>query len=89
MLHQIELRHTARLALKFRRRDAYEFSENIPGVVEGQRLVEIAGEQVTLQMLFRHMDIRFNRPAKDQLKALMEAIFNRNVTMLSALQCVT
>ena len=48
LLHQVQLGHALRLTFKFRSRNAHQFAQHIPGIVEGQGLVEVTGKQVTL-----------------------------------------
>ena len=44
LLYQIEFGHAFRLALEFLGRNADQLAQHVAGVVESQRLVEIAGE---------------------------------------------
>ena len=48
LLHQVQLGHALRLALEFRGRNTHQFAQHIPGIVEGQGLVEVTGKKITL-----------------------------------------
>ena len=48
LLHQVQLGHALRLAFKFRSRNAHQFAQHVPGIVERQGLIEVAGKKVTL-----------------------------------------
>src|SRR5260370_10764978 len=48
LLHQIQPGHTSRRAFKLGRGNADQLGENVAGVVEGQRLIEVAGENIFL-----------------------------------------
>ena len=66
LLHQVEFGHAFRLALEFLGRNANQLAQHVTGVVESQRLVEVAGEQVVFDRLAAHTSIRFRRVAEDQ-----------------------
>jgi len=51
LLHQVQLRHAPRLALEFLRRNPHQLTEHVAGVVEAERLVKVAGEDVSLAFL--------------------------------------
>ena len=47
LLHQVQLGHALRLAFEFRSRNAHQFAQHIPGIVEGQGLIEVTGKKIT------------------------------------------
>jgi hypothetical protein len=61
LLYQVQLGHALRFSFKFRGRNAHQFAQYIPGIVERQGLIEVAGKQVPLQWFVTHMAIRFIR----------------------------
>ena len=58
LLDEVEAGHAGSFALEFSRRNADEFGEDVAGVVEGQRLVKVAGENVFLAGCVTHVLIR-------------------------------
>src|ERR1700686_762198 len=67
LLHQVDLRHSLRLALELFRRNADEFREHVAGIVEGERLVEVAREDVAFERIICHtysIRVRLQRPIK-------------------------
>src|ERR1700688_1131124 len=48
LLHEVDLRHAFCFAFKFSGRNADEFSQHVARIIEGERLIEVAREDVTL-----------------------------------------
>ena len=61
LLHQVDLGHPLGLALELLGRNADQFGQHVAGIIEGERLVEVAGENVTFQKFVCHIAIRFAR----------------------------
>src|SRR5437667_12077438 len=68
LLHQVEPRHAGGFALELRGWNANQFGEHVAGVVEGQRLVEVAGENVFLAGNVIHSIIRLRWGSNDGKK---------------------
>lgn len=59
LLHQINFRHSLCFALKLGGRNSDQFGEHVTGIVKGERLIEIARENVAFQGFIYHMVLRF------------------------------
>jgi hypothetical protein len=46
LLNQVQLRHALGLALEFLHRNAEQLAQHVTRIVEGQRLIEVAGKQI-------------------------------------------
>ena len=59
LLHETDLGHSFSFAFELRGGNANQFGEHVAGIVEGERLVEVARENVAFQRLVCHITIRF------------------------------
>jgi hypothetical protein len=48
LLHQVKFGHPFRFPFKFRGWNTHKFAQDVSGVIEGQRLIKITGEEVAL-----------------------------------------
>ena len=55
LLNQVQFRHALDFALEFLDRNAQQFAQDVTRIVEGQRLVEIAGKQIVFPMFNSHV----------------------------------
>ena len=55
LLDEVEFRHTRRLAFELVGPDAENLTQDVTGVVERERLVEVAGEQIAFDGLVGHV----------------------------------
>src|SRR5207248_2844553 len=62
LLHQIQPRHPSRFTLELVCRDSHQLRQNIPGVVEGQRLVKITGKNKFFQRRVDHELLDYGGP---------------------------
>ena len=54
LLHQVDLRHALGFALEVLGGNANQFGEHVPGIVERERLVEVARENIAFERLICH-----------------------------------
>jgi len=59
LLYQVDLGHALGFALEFLGGNPNQFGEHVARIIEGERLVEVAGENVAFQELVCHIAIRF------------------------------
>ena len=55
LLHQVDLGHSLGLALELLGGNADQFGEHVAGIVEGERLVKVARENVAFQKFVCHI----------------------------------
>src|SRR5882762_2262426 len=55
LLNQVQLRHALDFALEFLDRNAQQLAQDVTRIVEGQRLIEVAGKQIVLPMFNSHV----------------------------------
>ena len=66
LLHQVQSRHAGGFALELLGWNTDQFGQNIAGIVEGERLVEVAGENKFFDRWVSHHFIRLRRVLKDE-----------------------
>src|SRR5208282_212571 len=54
LLHQVQFGHAGGLALELPGRNSNDFAQNVARVVEGQRLIEVAGKKIVLHKRLTH-----------------------------------
>ncbi len=69
LLHQIDLGHPFGLAFKFIDRNADKFRQHVTGIIERERLVEVARENVTPQRFICH-DGLIRGPSRSPIKRI-------------------
>src|SRR5260370_33336096 len=57
LLNQVQLCHALDSALEFLDRNAQQLAQDITRIVEGQRLIEVAGKQIMLPMFNSHVPV--------------------------------
>ena len=55
LLDQVDLRHAFGFAFELGGGNADQLGEHVAGVVEGERLIEVAGENIAFQELICHI----------------------------------
>jgi hypothetical protein len=64
LLYQIQRCHAFDLAFEVFSRNPQQLAQYVSGIVEGQRLVEVAGKEKTLYEWARHMQCQIQNAVK-------------------------